>query len=278
MPVWYRKRPLVTLSRGDAYLFVDAERGSFALRGVDVDALATIFDLTTAPVPRERLLEEADEATIDRLVELGALETCPEPPPAPDRPPQRRCSRLVVCVTGTVAATSAHEWVQALADHFATEVDVVLTRGARKFTQERTFAYRGLRTWTDPFRPRHGAAVPHVHLAQRAELVLIAPASAATIARLASGACDDLVSLIVSATTAPVVVAPAMNPQMWRHPPIARNVAQLRADGLWLLDPGIGYEVSARDQTGVGGMGGVDAPRLFRALDAVLTETRERAT
>ena len=84
----------------------------------------------------------------------------------------------------------------------------------------------------------------HVHLASRAEIIAVIPASAHALQRLATGACSDLLSLTVAATKAPVVLFPAMNANMWRHRAIARNVAQLRADGCYVVEPGPGFEVS----------------------------------
>jgi 3-polyprenyl-4-hydroxybenzoate decarboxylase len=271
MADWFVRRPLVTVARRDSYLLVDRERGNTSLEGVDVEALATVLALAAAPVSRERLEAAADDATIDRLVELGVIAPCPAPVEASPQTVPRRCERMVIGLSGAISVTSALDHVVALADSFAREVDVVITRGARRFVQPRIYEYRGFRTWTDAYRPRHGAAVPHHHLATTADLVLIAPASAGTLSRLASGACDDLLSLIVAATTAPVVVAPSMNPQMWLHPPIARNVAQLRADGIWVIDPGIGAPVAQREHHGVGAMG-FDIEGLMRALDGVLTQ------
>jgi phosphopantothenoylcysteine decarboxylase / phosphopantothenate---cysteine ligase len=272
MTDWFVRRSAVSLARGDSYLLVDPDHGASALEGVDVEAFAAVLALAAQPVSRERLLELAGEEAIARLVELGVLAPCAEPAPAP--PPAaataRRCGRLVIGLCGTVSVSAALDFVVPLADVFAREVELVFTRGARRFVRPRIFEYRGLRTWDDAFAPRHGAAVPHHHLATSADLVLIAPASAGTLARLARGACDDLLSLIVAATTAPVVIAPSMNPQMWLHPPIARNVAQLRADGCWVIDPGLGAPVARRQQVGVGALG-FDVPGLVRALDAVLT-------
>ena len=87
--------------------------------------------------------------------------------------------------------------------------------------------------------------MPHVHLAQAASCVLAMPASANSLQRLASGACSDLLSLLVSATTAPIVVAPAMNDTMWNHRPVQRNVARIRDDGVYVIEPGLIFAASA---------------------------------
>ena len=74
----------------------------------------------------------------------------------------------------------------------------------------------------------------------------------------------DLTSLVVAITAAPVVVAPSMNPRMWKHPPIARNVAQLREDGIWVIEPGVGGAAADRSDRGVGGAM-IAGEGLFRA-------------
>lgn len=270
MTEWLVRRPAVTVARGDSYLLVDHERGNSVLAGVDVEALATVLALAALPVTHEQLCDATDEGTVAKLIELGLIAPCD--PPEPVRPVEkRRCRRLVIGLSGAVGVTNMLQPVIALADTFAEEVEVVITRNARRFLRPRIFEYRGLRVWSDPYRPKYGAAVPHHHLATTADLVLIAPASASTLARLASGACDDLLSLVVAATKAPVVLAPSMNPQMWIHPPIARNVAQLRADGFWVIDPGVGSPVADRASFGVGPFQ-IDLVGLTRALDGVLTQ------
>jgi phosphopantothenoylcysteine synthetase/decarboxylase len=86
--------------------------------------------------------------------------------------------------------------------------------------------------------------VPHIALATRADIVLVAPASAHTIHRLASGSCSDLLSLTVAATRAPVVVVPAMNSAMLSCRAVERNIARLKSDGFYVVEPGLGFEVS----------------------------------
>jgi hypothetical protein len=155
----------------------------------------------------------------------------------------RRCKHLVFGVTGAIGALYAAPLVLELARHFAERVDVVLTESARKLVQPEVFAYLGLEAWTDAFAPRGTVNVPHIFLS-RADLVVIAPASAQTIHKLATGACSDLLSLVCAATKAPVLLAPSMNAAMWDNPAIAHNVAILRSRGLYVVEPTIGFEVS----------------------------------
>lgn len=273
--IWYvRPAGLVALARASSFAFVVPDRPPFELDGVDVEQLANVLAASALGISRAALAKLCDEATIEQLVELGVLESVTRAEltrRTPGRPTKKRCKRVCVAVTGSIRTASFLGNLVMLADAFAEEVDVIVTRGAARFVRPRVFRYYGMRVWTDPYAPAHGVAVPHKHLAE-ADLILVAPASATTIQRLATGACSDLTSLVVAITKAPVVVAPSMNPQMWRHPPIARNVAQLRRDGLWVIEPGVGFAVADRDEIGVGATT-IEGVPLVRALDLVLTQS-----
>jgi len=113
------------------------------------------------------------------------------------------------------------------------------------------------------------------HLAEVAELVLVLPASANAVFRLAHGTCSDLLSLVVAGTRAPVVLAPSMSAAMWNHPAVRRNVARLRDDGAFVIEPGPGRAVGSDATCTVGGLGlGGDSAHLVGALVAVLELSR----
>lgn len=150
--------------------------------------------------------------------------------------------RILLGVTGSVAAYKAAELIRLLRAEGA-EVDVVLTRGGAAFITPLTLqALSGRAVHASHLDPATESAMGHIELARRSELVLIAPASANAIARLAAGMADDLLTTICLATTAPLAVAPAMNQQMWAHPATADNVARLRARGTIILGPGAGEQ------------------------------------
>ncbi|MBL8742820.1 MAG: methyltransferase domain-containing protein, partial [Myxococcales bacterium] len=154
-------------------------------------------------------------------------------------------------------------------------VRVVMTRAARRFVSRGaleaiTHAAVPTRLWSrDPNAP-----VPHIELGQWADTVMVAPASATTLSRVASGDCSDVLSALCIATRAPVLFVPSMNEQMWRAPSIERSVATLQQDGHAFVRPHYGVEVADKPGqrgTRLGGM--LAAAPLVRAL-AVWLETR----
>jgi phosphopantothenoylcysteine decarboxylase/phosphopantothenate--cysteine ligase len=149
---------------------------------------------------------------------------------------------VLLGVTGGIAAYKAAELVRRLVERGAL-VQVVMTAGAREFITATTFqALSGRPVRESLWDAAAEAAMGHIELARWAEVVLVAPATADFLARLAQGRADDLLATLCLATTAPVVVAPAMNQQMWAHPATQANVATLRARGVQLLGPDSGEQ------------------------------------
>jgi phosphopantothenoylcysteine decarboxylase/phosphopantothenate--cysteine ligase len=148
--------------------------------------------------------------------------------------------RILVGVTGGIAAYKAPELVRALrrAGH---AVRCVLTPAAREFVTPlvlQTLSGEAVRT--DLFDPAEEGAIDHIALADWAELFVVAPATANTLAKLAQGLANDLVSTVALATRAPLLLAPAMNVNMWRHPATQRNLAVLRERGAHVVGPEVG--------------------------------------
>ena len=154
------------------------------------------------------------------------------------------CKNLVIGVSGTIQTATIVSLMVTLKAQVAEEVDVILTTSALRFIRPEVISYFGIRAWSDTFEVRGETNVPHIALATRADIVLIAPASAHTIHRLASGSCSDLLSLTVAATRAPVVVVPAMNSAMLACRAVERNIERLKSDGFYVVEPGLGFEVS----------------------------------
>ncbi len=145
--------------------------------------------------------------------------------------------RILLCVCGGIAAYKACELVRRLRETGA-QVRVAMTANALHFVGAPTFqALSGEPVRTSLWDEAAEAAMGHIELARWADQVLVAPATANTIARLAHGMADDLVSTLCLATAAPLALAPAMNRQMWAHPATQANVATLVARGATLLGP-----------------------------------------
>ena len=178
--------------------------------------------------------------------------------------------RLLIGVSGGIAAYKTAAVVSQLAQGGA-NVSVILTSSAKEFIGEATFAaLTGNPVASRLFDPRYPLGA-HIELAQSAELLCIAPATAGTLAKMAQGTCDDLLSTTYTCFSGPVLAAPAMNKQMWEHPAVQRNVAQLRVDGVHLIDPEEGW-LSCRD-SGVGRM--ADPERILESIKTALEANPE---
>ena len=160
-------------------------------------------------------------------------------------------ARIVVGVTGGIAAFKTAALVSELVqqDH---QVDVVMTKAAQQFVGEATFtALTGSPVATRTF-DRAFPLGAHIELARTADLFCIAPATANFLAKTATGQADDLITTLYLCCTCPIVMAPAMNNEMWVKPAVQRNVNQLREDGVIMVDPKEGW-LSCRTK-GVGRM------------------------
>lgn len=160
--------------------------------------------------------------------------------------------RIVLGVTGGIAAYKAAELVRLLGKQGA-EVQVAMTEGATHFVTATTFqALSGKPVYLDQWDARMPNAMAHIDLSRQADLILVAPASADFLARIAHGMADDLLATMVLARDCTLLVAPAMNRQMWENPATQRNVAQLAADGVQILGPASGEQ--ACGEVGAGRM------------------------
>lgn len=171
--------------------------------------------------------------------------------------------RILLGVTGGIAAYKSAELVRRLRERGA-EVQVVMTESATAFITPLTLqALSGRAVRTSLMDPQAEAAMSHIELARWADCILIAPASADFIARLAHGLADDLLSTVCLASEAPLVVAPAMNRVMWQHPATQANCAVLAARGVRLLGPAEGEQ--ACGEVGAGRM--LEPMALVEALN-----------
>ena len=148
--------------------------------------------------------------------------------------------RILLGVTGSISAYKAAEWTRALVKEEAL-VQVILTEAAERFVPALTFAaLSGTSVHRDMFADNPEALMAHINLSREADALVIAPASAQTIARLAAGMADNLLSTVVLAARIPVLVCPAMNAAMYHHPATQKNIRRLRQFGYRVLQPGSG--------------------------------------
>lgn len=148
---------------------------------------------------------------------------------------------VLLGVGGGVAAYKAAYLTSKLAQH-GHGVTVVMTAAAQKFVGEATFsALSGRRVLTDSFDLADHPLGPHIELARMSDLLCVAPATADLMAKAAGGHADDLLSTLMLSFTGPVVMAPAMNTEMWEKPAVQRNLSQLNEDGVLIAQPGEGW-------------------------------------
>lgn len=153
---------------------------------------------------------------------------------------------IVLGITGGIAAYKAADLASKLVQAGA-KVEVVMTDAATKFITPLTLRnITGRPVVTDMFEPASERSIEHIALAEAADLVVIAPATANTIAKLACGISDNMLTCIVLATKAPVILAPAMNDNMYQNPITQENLARLKKRGFTIIDPGYGRLASGK--------------------------------
>src|SRR3990167_6648282 len=180
--------------------------------------------------------------------------------------------RILLGLTGGIAAYKAGELARLFVRSGA-DVQVVMTRAACGFVTPATMqALSGNPVYTDMWDGRIPNNMGHIELSRDRDLIVVAPASADFMAKLANGLADDLLSALCLARRSPLAVAPAMNVEMWNHPATQRNAAQLRADGVAILGPASGDQ--ACGETGMGRM--LEAAEIYaeavRALSPKVLE------
>src|SRR5437660_1658980 len=155
--------------------------------------------------------------------------------------------KIALGVTGGIAAYKAAEVLRALQDR-GIRVQVVMTRAAQEFVRPLTFAalsgekvITGMFSADEEREPNIDSAIEHIAIAQAIDALVVVPATADVLAQFAQGIASDFLTTLYLATTAPVVVAPAMNVNMWEHPATQQNLATLRSRGVKIVEPGSGY-------------------------------------
>src|SRR6266699_1698093 len=161
--------------------------------------------------------------------------------------------RILLVIGGGIAAYKSLDLIRRLKERGAA-VRCILTKAAQEFvTPLAAGALSDGRVHTDLFDPASEFDVGHIRLARECDLVVVAPATADLMAKMANGHADDLASAVLLAANKPILLAPAMNPLMWNNAATRRNVAQLERDGIALIGPNAG-EMAEAGEAGVGRM------------------------
>ena len=208
---------------------------------------------------RQAAAETAREA-LSLLNSANAPEAPPERPTAGVQPTPQRTRvvaserpRVLLIIGGGIAAYKSLDLIRRLQDH-GIHVRCILTTAAQHFiTPLAAGALCGEHVHTDLFDPKSEFDVGHIRLARDTDLIVVAPATADLMAKMAGGHADDLASAVLLATDKPILIAPAMNPHMWAAAATQRNLAQLLADGVHVVGPNAG-EMAEHDEAGSGRM------------------------
>lgn len=173
---------------------------------------------------------------------------------------------ILLGVTGGIAAYKTADLCSKLVQAGA-RVSVVMTKSAEEFIGATTFeALTGRPVHKHTFAPQEHFQGEHIGLARRAEILVIAPASANFLGKVAHGLADDLLSTLVLTMTRPILLAPAMNTEMWNKASVQRNVGQIREDGIHIAEPGSGW--LSCGQVGAGRM--AEPAEIFEQIRALL--------
>src|SRR5688500_10641736 len=175
-------------------------------------------------------------------------------------------AHILLIVAGGIAAYKSLELIRRLREHNHA-VRCILTRAGAEFVTPLALAsLSGERVFTDLFSLTDEAEIGHIRLSREADLVVVAPATADLIAKMANGLADDLASTALLATDKPVLIAPAMNPAMWAHSATQRNLDQVRIDGVRTVGPNPGD--MACGETGLGRM--AEPEQILAAIEDLL--------
>jgi phosphopantothenoylcysteine decarboxylase/phosphopantothenate--cysteine ligase len=181
--------------------------------------------------------------------------------------------RILLVIGGGIAAYKALDLIRRLRERGAA-VRCILTEGAQKFvTPLAAAALAGSRAHTDLFDREDEADIGHIRLARDADAIVVAPATANLLAKMAGGHADDLASTVLLATTLPILIAPAMNVRMWLHPATQRNLATLKGDGVAVVGPNEGAMAEA--ESGPGRM--AEPLEIVAALERLLGNAQAQA-
>ncbi len=226
-----------------------------------------------------RSVEDEVRVILREASQHHGLAPSPEAAPATAEPSQTspeaaiRLPRVTLIIGGGIAAFKSLELIRRLKER-KIEVRCVLTKAAQQFvTPLSASALAHERVYTDLFDPDSEFDAGHIRLGRDCDLIVVAPATADLMAKMASGHADDLASAILLAANKPILLAPAMNPLMWNNAATRRNVMQLRRDGIHMVGPNAG-EMAEAGEAGVGRMS--EPTEIAAAAEHMLRPPRPR--
>jgi phosphopantothenoylcysteine decarboxylase/phosphopantothenate--cysteine ligase len=203
----------------------------------------------------------------------GSFAAAPDAPTAPAKTLDAPTRKALLVIGGGIAAYKSLDLIRRLRER-GLAVRVIMTDAAQKFiTPLSAGALAGEHPYTDLFDTKLELDVGHIRLARDTNVVIVAPATADLMAKMAQGHADDLASAVLLATDRPILQAPAMNPKMWSNKATMRNAAQLRADGVHFVGPNAG-EMAESNEAGVGRM--AEPLEIAAAAEALLTPSRPK--
>jgi phosphopantothenoylcysteine decarboxylase/phosphopantothenate--cysteine ligase len=176
--------------------------------------------------------------------------------------------RILLIIGGGIAAFKALDLIRRLRERGASVTPVLTRAGAEFVTPLSVSALAGRRVYSDLFDLTDEAEMGHIELSRSADLIVVAPATADLMAKMAAGRADDLASTLLLATDTPVLIAPAMNVRMWQHAATQRNIATLKADGIGFVGPNDGD--MACGEHGPGRM--AEVPEIVPAIETALSD------
>ena len=261
---WMRNPWFSCVHRKDTTFFVSHKSPCLTFAGADAEMARKIWEAAAFSASGESIaaLQDAngvDVETFSRIVKsmcendvfrLSAEAGMPVGDATSSAQMEFPCERLLVCISGAIEASCIGQLLKVLRTHFCRDMRLVLTETASRLASSEGLGYLlDCPVHTDPLsREDVETGAPHIFLAQWASCVLVAPATAATIHRIAQGACNDLISSIVMATPSetPLVIAPSMNANMYGNAVLQRNLEACRECGYWVIEAGYGVEIAER--------------------------------
>jgi 3-polyprenyl-4-hydroxybenzoate decarboxylase len=253
------RSPFAKVAEREGALVAVAVDGSvLRVTGDSAELARAVLAFLAEPRAREQIIAHLEELAGEPLQHAGVLdellrvltsagvlrdEAQNRPLESPP-PPAARPTRLVLGLTGAIGSAHAPQLVGALLEQ-GYEVRIAATKSALRMVSKEVLEALTHQKVHASLRGRSPEVpAPHIHLAEWAQVVLICPATATTLSRMARGDCSDVVAAVAIATRAPVLVAPSMNPAMHTAPSVQRNLAMLEQDGVWVVHAGIGVEVA----------------------------------